>query len=161
MSWIAALAAISLAGCVQDPELGFCGDDVPHDYGLDVELAGADTTQTYEIDVQADDTAFELTYAAGADDEVEIDLGTGFTLYGSVGQTQRDSDSPLYSELELLIRRPDYSDGFGPETATITVTMQGESVTETFTPVYDILPPHQGPMCREEHADVTMSVPTP
>jgi hypothetical protein len=160
MSWIAALAAISLSGCTRDPDLGFCGDDVPHDYGLDIELEGADPTQTYEIDVVADDTPFELTYAGGLNDEVEIDLGTGFTLYGKVGQVREESDSPLVSELEILIRRPELDDGHGPETATVTVTMQGESVTETFTPVYDILPPH-GPMCREEHADVMMSVPAP
>jgi len=162
MSWIAALAAISLAGCIaQDPEIGFCGDDVPHEYGLDVKLAGADTTETYELDVLADGTAFALTYQSGATSQVEIDLGNGYTLYGSVWQIQWDSDSLPHSELEMRIRRPEYSDGFGPETATVTVTMQGESVSKTFTPDYDILPPHQGPMCREEHADVSISVPVP
>lgn len=161
MPWIAALAAIALAGCAaQDPE-GYCGDDVPHERGLDIALGGADTTQTYGLDVLADGTAFALTYAGGVEDQAEIDLGDGFTLYGRVGVDPQSSDGPYPSVLSLLIRRPGFEDGFGPETATVTATMQGESVTETFTPVYDIEDPHEGPQCRAEHAKVTMSVPTP
>jgi len=151
------LIAVLLPACAvdADPRLQ-CGDDIYDQRGLDVELAGADTSQTYEIDVVADGTPFELTYAGGATDSVEIDTNDGTRLSGIVREGWTE---PLVSALSIVLREPGYLNGWGPETATVNVTMQGESIAETFTPIYE--GNTRWPQCRLEYALVTMNVPTP
>ena len=159
MSWIAALAAICLAGCAQDPEV-FCGDDMAPIEGLDIHLDGADTAETYEIDVVADGTAFELTYAGGQRDQVETDLGDGRRMFGFVDQSPRPDVPVDGSILSIIVDVIGEESGFGPDQASVTVTMQGETVTE------ELMPTYQGTRVTEQcpgwwHAFETITVPTP
>lgn len=159
MSWMAGLAAI--ASCTAtDPAL--CGDDAYYPEGFELQLGGATDQDTYEIDVVADGTAFSLTQPPGGGDSITIPLGNGVQLRGSVGWTQLSSSGNLGSLLRLVVDRPPDESAWGPTTATVTVTMQGETVEETFTPAYSNTDRGWGESCRgTDHAFEIMGVPTP
>lgn len=161
MSWIAALPTI--ASCAADPDLSACGDDVGYFQGMDVHLGGAvDQQYPYDYEITADGTTFSLHQPAGGEDTAELTLDDGTQLWASVRRVDYWPELENGGNLLSIIygRDPD-SSRWGPTTATIEVTLDGESQSETFTPVYQHADPGWGAQCHGfDHAFVELGVPT-